>query len=229
MTQAVQRSGPRINFRLTVLFGEGEPGSIGHVKNISMQGAAISCANFVDPKTLLNLRLETTHGPMDMLAEVRWSRRFSLQFSFVDDCEMGVKFIDVDPKFPAYFDEMAAQHIELREDPRFEKVFIITIGDGPELQTLNISRTGMYVMTANPPAVGSVIEVRLVLLGLNATVAIEGEVMHAVDISQSYDQHIKPGFGLKFTRFPGEGETVFHEYIDWLTATLTGGKTDGAS
>ncbi|MDP8223624.1 MAG: PilZ domain-containing protein [Candidatus Lernaella stagnicola] len=216
MPQAVQRSEPRINFRLSVFFGESEPDLIGHVKNISLYGAAISCANLVTPKTRLNMRLETDRGPMKMVGEVRWSRRFSLQFSFVDDCEMGVHFVESDPRYPNYFSDLSEQHVELRAEPRFDKVFIVTIDNGTELQTLNISRSGMYVMTANSPACGSIVQVRLVLPNLNITVGIEGEVQHTVDVSEAYDRGLKPGFGLKFLRFLTETEAQFHEYVDWL-------------
>jgi PilZ domain len=222
MANAIQRNENRINLRIPVLFGQGEPGQPGYVKNLSEHGAAITCSDFVTPKTLINLRLETTAGPLDMMGEVRWSRRFALHFSFIDDCEMGVQFLDVDPEYPAFFASMEERFKELRAEPRFDKTFLVNIDDDEDLQTLNISRSGIFVATANPPAKGSVVQLRLHLAALNETFNIEGEIVHSLNMQEAAERSMDPGFGLKFQKFLNENAQVFHEYIDWLTAARDG-------
>lgn len=214
---AKKRTDARLGARLPVLFGIDEPGEVGRLKNISRRGAKISTKSFIQPGAVLNLRLETTVGPLDLVGVVRWSRRFSLQFSFVDDCELGVEFTQLDPRFPEFVASLATQFRESRGEPRFEKVYPVTWRDGETGVTRNISRNGLFVLNPYPPAKGSHVTLRVVIADLEETVEVVAEVLRAIDIDAATAAKTEPGFAVRFLRFATQNQGAFEGYIDDLT------------
>lgn len=218
----IKRSTNRLSLRLPIFFGIEQPDRLGRLKNISAQGAAIACRQFVEPLTLLRLRLTIDGMAFDFTGQVRWSRRFALDCSFVNDCEMGVRFQDIGARLGEVLDRLGEHFIEQRREPRFEKTFVVTLMEGKSAQSLNISRNGIYIMTANPPARGSMIEVKIIVADINQTVRVEGKVQHAVHEAEAWSRGIEPGFGMVFTNFLSDNEADYAAYIQRLAAQRQG-------
>jgi len=218
----IKRNADRLSLRLPIFFGVEQPDRLGRLKNISAQGAAIACRQFVEPLTLLRLRLTIEGMNFDFYGQVRWSRRFALDCSFVNDCEMGIRFLEIGERFGELLDRLGEHFVELRREPRFEKTFVVTMLEGKSAQSLNISRNGIYIMTANPPARGSMVEVKIIVADINQTVHVEGKVQHAVTETVAYERGIEPGFGMVFTRFLSDNEELYAAYIQHLAASRRG-------
>jgi hypothetical protein len=222
MADRIARSEPRIGLRLPILFGLNAPDRPGHVRNISRHGMAVSCRELVEPLARIHLRLATANGPIDAVGVVRWSRRFELKFALVENCDMGVKFVGDNGPLQAFVDETLARFADQRYELRFEKTFTVQLLDAGKAHAANVSRHGMYIVTANPPEPKSIVEVVLLLAEPDLTVHVEGMVVYAVNEKLAYERGFAPGFGFRFLRFVSRNEAEFHRYIDELTEAFYG-------
>ncbi|MBI2376496.1 MAG: PilZ domain-containing protein [Deltaproteobacteria bacterium] len=87
-----------------------------------------------------------------------------------------------------------------RREPRFEarsKTSIRFEGrDLAELWVKNLSKTGVFVETAEPPSVGSFADLRLETP--QSAFVVRALVVHAIDVPRSVELQHPPGAGLKF-------------------------------
>jgi hypothetical protein len=222
MTVKAKRGEDRIGLRMPIYFGFDRTDQVGHIKNISRQGVAISSRVLIEPLALLQIRFEAEKGPMTVPGQVRWSRRFEIGVSVVDNCDMGIQFLETNEVLMRFVDKLFVHFVENRTEPRFEKVFTVKVADAEKAQAYNINRHGMYVITANPPVINSIVEVMIVLPDIDMTVHVEGQVVHLVDEKLAFERSFEPGFGLRFIKFLNNKQEAFFKYIDALTNAFYG-------
>ncbi|NLH50663.1 MAG: PilZ domain-containing protein [Myxococcales bacterium] len=222
MSSSVKRTEKRVGLRMPIYFGSDTADCLGHIRNISLQGVAISCRELVTPQTPLKIRIAVPEGEILISGEVRWSRKFPLEISYVDHCEMGIRFLEHNELLEGFVNRMIKTLADHRLEPRFEKIFNLHLPSLEAAVAYNISRRGMFIMTANPPSLNSTVEVRLLLSEIDETIHIEGQVVHVVDEKTAFERGFDPGFGLRYLRILSNNQDIFFQYIDRLTNAFYG-------
>ena len=105
----------------------------------------------------------------------------------------------------------------VRRDKRCPVKLKVTYPSTQEFQsdyTKNISRGGLFVMTSNPPELGTKVDINLHLPELADPINIIGEVVHSQDPGHGGDD---PGVGLKFLDMDPLSRGTLASYLSYLS------------
>jgi hypothetical protein len=95
---------------------------------------------------------------------------------------------------------------EKRRDPRFDIAQKLWC-EGQNMETRNMSRSGMFIMTDSPREVGE--EITISFDGDEGTIEVKAEVMRKVDAQKPGEQ---AGLGLRIVGF-GQGEDAYENFV----------------
>lgn len=79
--------------------------------------------------------------------------------------------------------------------------------------TNNLSKGGIFIKTDKALAPQTVIEINLILPGLDQPLALVGEVVHVIDPETAKARGWDPGIGVHFIDFEEGGQQLLEEYI----------------
>ncbi|MBI4815888.1 MAG: PilZ domain-containing protein [Deltaproteobacteria bacterium] len=122
-----------------------------------------------------------------------------------------------------------------RREPRFEARARVSVRfDGRPLESLwvkNVSKTGIFVETAEPPDVGSSADLRIETS--DSAFVVRGVVVHAIDVPRSVDISHPPGTGLRFVDVDPDRLLAVEAYVQEIAgagaALLEGGDDTAGS
>ena len=104
----------------------------------------------------------------------------------------------------------------MRREPRFEKIFRVAFESPNDLlseYTQNISQGGMFVLTDTPPALGTTVEVNILIPEIMRVIHVNGQVVHILNREDALRLGQKAGIGIQFERFSGPDEIAFSNFI----------------
>ncbi len=218
------RRGRRIGKRTPVHFGPLSPKYIGFMKNISETGLALSSKITFSSETELYISIPDVTPPIETQGRVMWTSDARLLLSaspFSNHLDMGIALVNPPESYRDFVKSVTEAFKEIRREPRFEKVFKISLGEESQAQeafTQNISRGGLYVVMRDAPAVNTILPVRLWLSEINRMIHAEMQVMFMVREKSAELSGMNPGIGLRFTKIDPDDVATFNAFIDGLAA-----------
>lgn len=113
----------------------------------------------------------------------------------------------------------------MRKHARFinHQEVTLTVSGRNELRPLwmqDISKGGLFVETADPPALRA--EVHVELDTPDGRLTLTAEVVHILTAEQAAASKLKPGAGLQFVRLDAKTRAAIEAYVDGLAARLSG-------
>ena len=216
MPQIERRSQSRIPRRHSVQFGTDRADHIGFIKNLSLDGMAISAKIIFRPQTELLLLIPQKPVAIEFCGEVRWSSHKRNPGPLETVMEMGLLLTKKGDDYLEFMQQMMETQREVRREPRFEKVFRVAFESPRDLlaeYTQNISQGGMFVLTDTPPALNSTVEVNLLIPDIMRVVHVEGKVVHILTRADAERLGLRPGIGVQFSSFSGDDQVAFNTFI----------------
>lgn len=216
MPRPERRSQSRIPRRHAVQFGSERADHVGFIKNLSLDGMAISGKIIFRPQSSLRLLIPQKPNAIELLGEVRWSSHTRPPGPLENVMEMGLVLSSKNDDYLEFMQKMMEAQPESRREPRFEKIFRVAFESPSDLlseYTQNISQGGMFVLTETPPAINTVVEVNILIPDIMRVIRVEGRVVHILKRDDAERLGLKAGIGVQFARFSGPDEAAFTAFI----------------
>ncbi len=212
------RKSKRVANQLNVLYGQDKPIFPGFTRNISLSGLELVGKTIYYPNTTINILIQNAE-PIELKGVVRWISDIRYADSQNIKQFMGVDLIAATPQYAELVKNSAGQFADKRTEPRFGKVYKVVFDTPEHLMeeyTQDISKGGIFVLTENPPAIGTYVSMQIVIAETGESISAEGEVVHVVSLEQAEMNGANPGIGVQFTSFPGGGKEILEKFIQAL-------------
>ncbi len=217
-----RRKAKRVANQLSVLYGQDEPIFPGFTRNISLSGLELVGKTIYYPHTTISILIEGAE-PIELKGVVRWISDIRYADSKNIKQFMGVDLIATTERYAELVENSVGVFTDKRIEPRFGKVYKVVFDTPEHLMeeyTQDISKGGIFVLTENPPAIGTYVSMQIIIAETGESISAEGEVVHVVSLDQAEMNGANPGIGVQFTSFPGGGKEVLEKFIQVLKGRM---------
>lgn len=110
MAKQDNRENDRAKRRIMVKYGVEKLDKRGFTKNVSDTGLFVRTNTVFVPDTTLQLEIAFPERTFGMWGRVIWAKKVPPQLAHILDCGMGICFIDPDPEYLAFYEQIRPKH-----------------------------------------------------------------------------------------------------------------------